>query len=406
MRPRTELAVAAGVAVLLVVVAGATGRRMRGSDDPDPRASTFLAGRAGTQGLYDAVERLGMVAERWRERPRNLASKVWPPGTSFVVIDPSRSLSLAERTEIRSLAASDSGADLVLAGVGAEGLMRCFGYLVMPSVFDSSRVAMPGETPARDAAFVHAWLVPVRDSARNDTRPFALSGGAPCATLSAAVVDTLLTTPSGKLVMLRLRLSGADRQVLLIGDAALLRNRGLRESSTGPVVLDAVRGRSRRFVFDEYHHGYGPGGSMLSVTLAWSRRHPMGWLVWQLAIVGLLALVAGGVRFGPVRAAFTRQRRSPLEHVRALATALAAARGHRQAVAAIVRGLRRRLSPGTAHPRTKWRPWLDDLVRRAPNAQVREQAERLARIADSANPDTAVLAAANAVEDVWQSLRP
>ena len=131
---------------------------------------------------------------------RSRDSDVDTHGTSFVVIDPSRPLSSAERTEIRSLAASDSGADLVLAGAGAEALMRCFGYLVMPSVFDSSRVAMPGQTPGTDAAFVHAWLVPTRDTAKSDTRPFALVGESRCATLASAFTDTLLTTASGKLV--------------------------------------------------------------------------------------------------------------------------------------------------------------------------------------------------------------
>ena len=147
---------------------------------------------------------------------------------------------------------------------------------------------------------------------------------------------------------------------------------------------------------------------MMRVTLDWSARHPLGWMTWQLIVVGLLALLVGGIRFGPIRAAIVRQRRSPLEHVRALATALSAARGHREAVGAMVRGLRRRLAAhsGGATARDDWRAWLTALVARAPNAKVRANAERLVALANDSQPDTAVLDAANAVEDLWLSLRP
>jgi hypothetical protein len=74
----------------------------------------------------------------------------------------------------------------------------------------------------------------------------------------------------------------------------------------------------------------------------------------------------------------------------------------------MVRGLRRRLAPALSHasPHDDWRPWLATLVERAPNSQVRANAERLAQLADHPDSDTAVLSAANAVEDLWSSLRP
>ncbi len=62
--------------------------------------------------------------------------------------------------------------------------------------------------------------------------------------------------------------------------------------------------------------------------------------------VGVIALLFGAVRFGPPRPAIPRKRRSPLEHVRALATALAAAHGHDVAVATIIRGLAPPTLPG------------------------------------------------------------
>ena len=86
----------------------------------------------------------------------------------------------------------------------------------------------------------------------------------------------------------------------------------------------------------------------------------------------------------------------------------AAAQGHRVAIGALVRGLRRRLAVSTDRvaARDDWRPWLAGLAHHAPNTQVRDAAERLERLADHPESETAVLSAANAVEDVWHSLRP
>jgi hypothetical protein len=101
-----------------------------------------------------------------------------------------------------------------------------------------------------------------------------------------------------------------------------------------------------------------------------------------------------------------RKRRSPLEHVRALATALRAARGHDVAVKLLVRGLRRRLSRDgrlTRDPVDRWVAQLQDRVR-TPRARA-----AVARLGAFTRPGASaedVLAAANAVEEVWQELRP
>lgn len=413
MRPRTELAIAAGILALLVVIGAATGRLLRTNDDPDPRASSFSAARGGIRGAAEALERIGVDVTRWRERPRALTGRVGGDGSAFALIAPSSSPTPDEWQAILTLANDAGGSDLVLAGDATAPLARCFGYTIVSSVFDSALVAPPGSDARKGDTWVHAHLVPVTTADR--TRParsrFGGDEGFTCRPLPLARVDTLLVTGAGKLAMARLHRAGLDRRILLVADAALLRNRVMRESATAPLVLDALAGRSRRVVFDEYHHGFGAGGSMIAVLLSWSARNPFGWMAWQLAAVGLIALLTGVVRFGPVRAGIPRARRSPLEHVRALATALSAARGHEVAIGAIVRGLRRRLSPAgspRAEPRARddWRPWLDSLVTHAPTPRARQSAEALRRAADSPEPDSAVLAAANAVEDLWKDVRP
>jgi len=460
MRPRTELALAAGVAAALVIVAFATGRAGRAGDDPDPRASSFLAGREGVRGLADAAERLGIRVSRWRRRPQEyVGSMTRDSASAFVVIDPARPISTAERNTIAVLVSGLPGDGLVLAGARAEEVMHCFGYVVWQGVFDSAQVVRPGTTAAGQEAWTHAHLDPIdRDSsdasAASDSSASIDAGASTDSTASTApgdsiassdssnpveartaargaererhaaprdvgdeseeacpdvtvtATDTLLVTTEGEPAMLRLTVAPHGNAVLLVGDAALLRNRTLRRSTTGPFVLrEVVRGH-RGLVFDEHHQGFGAGGSMARVALAWSARHPAGWFVWQLAAVGLLALLVSGVRLGPVRAFIPRQRRSALEHVRALATALASSGGHLEAVAAMVRGLMRRLGLPHTSGRDAWRTWLDGLARRAPNPRVRQHAEHLQRLAHSPRHPTAVLRAAHAVEDLWRSLRP
>ena len=415
MKVRTQFFVALGAAVLLFVIAFATGRRFRAQEDPDPRASSFATGRMGVSGLYEALDRLGVTTDRWRERPVLFAGRTTGDSAgsaaTFAVIAPSRPVSSRERVAIIRMLTVTTGSNLLLAGESRESLMPCLGYALEVNVFDSVRVARPRTPVDSAAAWVHAHLVPLSDSARKamDAEEPSMDGAA-CPRPAVRAVDTLLVTPKGFPVMLQLTVANG-RRALLVADAALLRNRQLRRSSTGPFVLETVRALGTRVTFDEYHHGHGSGGSMAGVAMDWSVRHPVGWMIWQLVAVGLLALLASGVRFGPVRAAIPRQRRSPLEHVRALATALAAARGHREAVAAMVRGLRRRLAATSSGAATRddWRRWLDTLVVNAPNPRVRESAERLQRVANDSQQavsETAVLGAAHAVEDVWQSLRP
>jgi hypothetical protein len=159
-------------------------------------------------------------------------------------------------------------------------------------------------------------------------------------------------------------------------------------------------------VVDEYHHGYTAAGSLGGAALAWSTRSPWGWMVWQLIAVGVVALVASGVRFGPVRSAIERRRRSPMEHVRALATTLAAARGHDVAVRLMVQGLRRRLSRGGRPAAADLDAWLAGLAPSVRSPRGREALDILTATLHTPPDAASVLAAGNAVETLWEELKP
>jgi hypothetical protein len=218
-------------------------------------------------------------------------------------------------------------------------------------------------------------------------------------------VDTLLRTTRLRPVAVRLALVDG-RTVTLVADDRLFGNRALRETAAGPFVLGLVVPKYRRMVVDEYHHGFDASRSLSGATWEWTRRTPWGWAVLQLAGVGLLALLAAGVRFGPIRPGIVRRRRSPLEHVRALATALAAARGHDVAVGLIVQGLRRRLTPSGRGSRAVPGRWLDELDATVRTPRGRQALDTLRRV--TARPATGedVLQAADAVETLWEELTP
>jgi hypothetical protein len=194
--------------------------------------------------------------------------------------------------------------------------------------------------------------------------------------------------------------------VTLVSDDGLFRNRALRRTLAGAFVVGLVADRYERMIVDEYHQGYVAAGSLGGAALAWSARSPWGWMVWQLIAVGLVALVASGVRFGPVRSAIERRRRSPMEHVRALATTLAAARGHDVAVRLMVQGLRRRLSRGGRPTVTDLDAWLEGLGPSVRSTRGREALETLTTTLRTPPDAATVLAAGNAVETLWEELKP
>jgi hypothetical protein len=226
-----------------------------------------------------------------------------------------------------------------------------------------------------------------------------------CEVPASAGVDTLLETNRGDPVVVRITYPDR-RTVTLVAEDRLFHNRAMRESAAGPFVLGLVSPRYWRVVVDEYHHGYDAGGSLWGAAVDWSLRSPWGWTVWQLAAVGLIALLASGIRFGPVRSAIRRRRRSPMEHVRALATALAAAKGHDVAVRLMIQGLRRRLSRGGRAAAADLDGWLESLGPALRTSRGREALDSLTALSRRSPGAESVLVAANAVETLWEELKP
>ena len=399
MRQGTELAIGAVVVVVLGVAAAALGGRRARVGDTDPRRSTYLIGPSGASGYAEALGRLGVRVERYRRPIASFDSAALRSGGVLSFLGSTAPLTPAEGAAIAKLPA-----DLLLAGPATAAAMRCLGYDVARG---SGRI--PVSRPAASDSLPMpsvAWLLRRRSSPTVvDSSDFSDGRTIWCMASLPLQVDTLLSA-GGQPVVVRFTTRGR-RVVTLVSDDRLFSNRVMRESAAGPLALGLVVTRYPRIIIDEYHHGFDASGSLAGAAFDWSLRSPWGWAVWQLVAVGVIALIAAGVRFGPAQRIIERRRRSPLEHVRALATALAAARGHDVAVRLIVQGLRRRLGQvGRAEKVGAPTAWLESI---APGVRtVRGQAAltRLAAIATRPAAADEVLEAADDVETLWEELKP
>ena len=402
MLRRGERAVVFGaiVAVILAAVAGVVTAPTR--DLEDPRLSTYLAGPHGAKGLAQTLRYLGMTVEQRRRPYFDLAGDSGQPRRAvllaFLDIDPPTARELAAVRDYVT-----SGGRVFVAGV--TGIESCFGYR-------SRRVrrgAQADSTPVASGA----WRLPRagRVLARIPAESLAAATaerleGDECAPRLAVRVDTLLSVRGGRPLALRLGFATGGEAVLL-ADGAFLTNRSLKETDAGLAVLPwFADGRTRRVVVDEYHQGFGAGGSLLAASAAWLVGHPPGWAILQLVGVALVALAVVAVRFGPPRAGVERRRRSPLEHLEALAAGLEGAGGVDTAVALAVSGLRRRLGRAGAQSLDAQRSWLAALELGLPTATGRNAVRELQRTINQPGGPERALAAAQAVEDVWQELRP
>ncbi|MEO8295457.1 MAG: DUF4350 domain-containing protein [Gemmatimonadota bacterium] len=407
MRARVELIVFLVLLVTLGVLVGSLGARRNRVPSADPRRSTFLSNPAGAKAYADALGILHVRVDRFRRRTAELSALVTDTSaTVLALLDPLNSLDGTQAEDLLNFL--DTRGDLLLAGRGASAAMRCFGYHVDVRGPDSTAVfrVHDGRMDFSPVTWtMDQVLARSADSIVTDTSDMNAGAIAECVVRQPVSVDTILLTSGGRTSALRLHF-GSGARVTLLADGVIFSTGRMKESDAGLVSLPLVVGTYHRAIFDEFEHGFGPEGSLLGAIMKWSTQSPWGWAIWQLAIVGVIALIASAIRFGAPRSVIDRRRRSPLEHVRALATALSAAGGSRVAVDLMVRGLRRRLSPGGHSARGDPQAWLESLAQNVRSTRSRQAVRTLLKFTRRAPGSDNVLRAAYAVEDVWQDLKP
>jgi hypothetical protein len=137
-----------------------------------------------------------------------------------------------------------------------------------------------------------------------------------------------------------------EGHVTLLSEPYVLQNNGIRESDNLALALNLVDalGRNGRIAFDEYHHGHGTSKSGAHGGLReYVAGTPVPWILFQLALLAVVAAVTIGSRFGravPLRA---ERRTSALEFVSSMANIQRLARASDLAVENVYSSFRARL---------------------------------------------------------------
>ena len=379
----------------------------------DTRTSTLVAGPEGSQALHETLAELGVPVQRRRTAFFNLGEQESSIG-ALAVLAPRIDLLSDELAEV--VAFVRSGGAVIVAGEGG-GITGCLGFEAPRADGGIIWDGAPSELGRAHAVRVPVGigrLPPVRRVVRSideeetfESEREDAEQEAGCELLVPRSADTLLRTTDYRVVALTLTFHGGGR-VLLVSDPVYFRNRAWRETDAPYFMIPLlVPGRRGPLVWDEFHQGFGETSSGATQALReWLRRSPAGWALLQLVVVALVWILVSAVRFGPALPVIERRRRSPLEHVDALAAGLEGAAGTDTAVNLIVSGLRRRLSRAGHVGPGDITGWLASLQLVLPTDRGRTAARRLQQLLNQRGGDERVLATAQAVEDVWQDLRP
>lgn len=346
------------IALSLVVLAALITPQARGGRTGDPRLSSHLAGPQGARLLYELAARLGWTVSR-RESP---FVPVEGAGTRVhAVLAPMVPLTPEEAH--RQLDAVRAGDGLLLVLDQRRGGPRREDALA-----DSLGVGLHGPggvlatidadtagCPARRELVPPFW-------ADGQVHLYILrwTGAAPAGQVVFARAEPLRTPlPDGAGEMAVGFPLGLGR-VVVVSDPDLLRNDVIRRCSWGADVrivrmLEWLRagGRTPRTAmqFDEFHQGFGDRASASSVSGEFLTRHPVGRAVLQIALAGLVLLLALAPRVLPPTHVERIERRDPLEQIDALAHAYEQVHATRTLTARLLRGVRTRVERGVTSSR-------------------------------------------------------
>lgn len=421
MSYRLEIATAALLAAAIGVGIWAANRSPK-PPERDYRSSTFLSGPSGSKALYEILVALGRPSERRRTSLKSLATERAHRPAILALLDPVISLDNKELGELVRYV-REGGA--VLATGDGGGVTACAGWRTQRGGF-GDRDSIAVRSRESDVGLPYAKYVLARlvksdsaggreplstlrkaspDDEDEDERPGA------CNTLVAFAIDTVVVALNNRPAILRLRYRGGGT-ITLAADPGWFTNRAWRQTNLPIALLPLLTPRPERpgrVAWDEYHQGFGSGSgdSFSTRTWNWVSSNPLGWAILQLIAVGLAWLAMTAVRFGPAQAVIDRRRRSPLEHLEALGAGLENATDVETAVQRLAMGLRRRLSRAGHVGNGNLLPWLQSLELAVRGTRGRAAVRRLQHLLTARDRDEQrVLNAAQAVEDVWEELRP
>jgi len=355
VRRQIAFAVIASAIILVALLTPET----TGGRTGDARLSSQSTKSQGAAALFELSERLG-----WRPTRRMVDTIPLGDTTSVhLILDPPIPPSEAQTHEVLDRVRRGAGLIFVLGsgpladslGLGssvpragsvigtAQILLSASGELIADSVDQCDK---RGESLLTDG-------LPFWPDGKTRILSLRWKGAQPAGSRTLALVRTVSGVAGNELPAV-IGFPLERGRVVVASDPDLLRNDVLRVCRWGADVA-AVRmleyasedapggGRRDRLVFDEYHQGYGEQPGTIRGIMSYLERTRSGHLVLQLAGAGLLLLFAVGPRLLVPRPAERIERRSPLEHVEALARAYRAVGATRTATARLLHGVRRRV---------------------------------------------------------------
>ncbi len=322
--------------------------------DREGRLTTYAASPGAARGTYEVSQRLGWKVSR-RVTP---LTRPLDTAAVYAILDPPIPLSLNETRTM--LDAVRRGAGLVYVVENGSPLSDSLRVRHSDTGYTAPRGARDSAAcPGRDSPAATMWY---------DQRVhlYALQATAPMPSDTAAFLRLRRSAPGQRSDSSSSSVSATTRRppyaavgfpfgrgrVVAVADPDVFRNDVVRVCRWGigrQVVgmLDWAFGGGRPpLVFDEYHQGFGPHASVTRAMAHFLVRTPSGRTVAQVAAAALVLLLALAVRPIVPRERSSIERRSPLEHVAALARAYEQIGASRVAARRLARGLRRRHAAG------------------------------------------------------------
>ena len=380
-RKRRRVALIAVLA--LIIVAALLTPEIIGGRTGDPRLTTYSAEPQGARLLYELSSRLGWRVSRWTETGVPTAD----PRTVVAILDPAQPIGAIETHWLLERVRAGSGLLYVMSGASPLNDSMHVKRSLFGGIYESTAAGTAESAPVVSASeTLKARHYGANDSTKTDDEEPRLTAECSHATPNGGGLpiwgdqmvhlfrfDWTRPRPSGTVVFARSLLEEGARdttarraataaagfpvgrgRVVVLSDADLVRNDVLRVCRWG---LDVVTVRMLeylasgdvardRILFDEYHQGFGTHPGTMRAIAQYLSRSSSGHVLLQALLGGLVLLLALGPRALPAHDAERVERRSPLEHVTALAQAYARVGGTRTATTRLLRGVRRRVERG------------------------------------------------------------
>lgn len=385
-RRRRRLALAAILTV--IILAALFTPEVIGGRSGDARLTTYSAGAQGAKLLYELASRLGWRVLRWTDAAPIVADN----RTVMAVLDPVEPPGAIETHRILEQVRGGAALLYVMSGGGALNDSLHVKRSFFGGTYQATAAGTAEARRASDTLRARRFDPDTADSADDEEVESAdeCDHAAPNDGLPMWADQTVRLwrfgwtrrRPAGAVIFARSTQERGTKdtsvapsapaaagfplgsgRVVVISDPDLLRNDVVRVCRWG---LDVVAARMLeylaigtprrdRLVFDEYHQGFGTHPGTLRAIALYLSRAASGHVLLQGLLAGLVLLLALGPRALPVHDEERVERRSPLEHVGALAQAYARVGATRTATARLVRGLRRRVErhSGTEHARAE-----------------------------------------------------